>query len=203
MKIPKKWQEITLGQYQELVTIESESPIDLAVQRISILADIDSQEVRNLELELFYELLEDMKFLNTQVDVEWKKTFEFKGKKYGFIPDLNYITTGEWLDADAWKNESNLNLHNYAAMLWRPIVAEWEDGYKIEPHSPEGFAQRAQTFKELPLTYIQGGLVFFLTFNSSYISSIISSPHLNPEMIETPKKKTRQKATKKSRKENS
>jgi hypothetical protein len=203
MNLKNKWQDITLGMYQELISIQSESAVDLSVQRLAILCDTDSQIIRDMQLGDFYDLLEEIRFLNSPIDVEWKKTFEFKGQKYGFIPDLNFITTGEWMDADAWKEDSNSNLHYYAAMLWRPITGEWSDGYTIEDHTSSRFTSRAELFKELPITYIQGGLVFFLTFNTSYISSIISSPQLNSEVQTTPKKKKVQKATKKSKKESS
>lgn len=197
------WQDITLGQYQELLAIESDNAVDLAVQKISIITDTDSQEVRNIPLQDFYDVIEQIKFLNEPIDVEFRKTFEFKGRKFGFIPDMNFITTGEWMDADSWKNDSNANLHNYAAMLWRPITFEWSGGYKIEEHTFEGFSQRAEMFKELPITYLQGGLVFFLTFSTSYLASIISSSQQNPQAKKTQKKKKVQKATKKSSKENS
>ena len=202
--LPKMWQDVTLRQYQELVSIETESAVELAIERLSILSDTDSQTIRNLPLGDFYDYLEQISFLSSPIDVEFRKTFEWKGEKYGFIPDMNYITTGEWLDADAWKNDSNSNLHNYAAMLWRPIVAEWSDGYKIKEHTFEGFSNRAEKFKDLPITYIQGGLIFFLTFSTSYISTLISSPQLNPEVqTKTSKKKATRKVSKKVKKEGS
>lgn len=34
--LPKTWQDVTLRQYQELVSIETESAVELAIERLKI-----------------------------------------------------------------------------------------------------------------------------------------------------------------------
>jgi hypothetical protein len=86
------------------------------------------------------------------------------------IPQLDFITTGEWMDAETWKDDSVNNIHLYAALLYRPIIKEDGDLYEIEPHKSSGFVERANLFKEkLPITMIHGTVLFFSTIATDYI----------------------------------
>lgn len=203
MHIPKDWSEITIGRFQELMEIDSEDQIATIAQRVAVLTDTDPDYIRNLPLKQFYDISNDLEFVKEKIPTEWKPKFEFKGQKYGFIPDLTFVSTGEWLDAEAFKQDVTGNLHNYAALLWRPIVSEEGDDYTIKEHTTVGFSARAKLFKELPITYIQGGLVFFLTFSAQCLETMMESLAKEVQKQQTQKKKPRQKAMKKPRKESS
>lgn len=200
MRIPNNWSDITIGQFQELALIKSDDAIAQIADRIAVLCETDPEEIRNLPLRQFYDISNKLEFVKEKIPTDWKMTFEWQGRKYGFIPDLTFVSTGEWLDAEAFKSDVNENLHNYAALLWRPIVSEDGDNYEIAPHTTAGFSNRAKIFKQLPITYIQGGLVFFLTFSATCIDHIQASLVKEHQMDQIPKKKKVQKVTKKSKK---
>jgi hypothetical protein len=203
MRIPKSWSEISIGQFQELAQIQSEDQIATIAERVAVLTDTDPDYVRNLPLKQFYDISNDLDFVKEKIPTDWKPTFEWNGQKYGFIPDLTFVSTGEWLDAEAFKQDVTGNLHNYAALLWRPIVSEEGEEYQIKEHTTAGFSTRAKLFKELPITYIQGGLVFFLTFSAQCLETMKVSLAKEMQKTQTQKKKPRQKAMKKPRKESS
>jgi hypothetical protein len=200
MRIPNDWSEITIGQFQELAEIESDEGISQIADRIAVLCSTDPEEIRNLPLREFYEVSNKLEFVKGKIPTDWKTTFEWQGRKYGFIPDLTFVSTGEWLDAEAFKSDPNANLHNYAALLWRPVVSEDGENYEIAPHTTAGFTNRAKLFKQLPITYIQGGLVFFLTFSATCIDLIQEYLVSQAQTTQTQKPKKVQKATKKSKK---
>lgn len=199
MRIPKDWSEITLGQFQELASLKEEDEINNIASKIAILTDTDTDTIRNLPLKDFYEVSGNFNFIKENIPTDWQPRFEFEGKRYGFIPDLTFISTGEWLDAEAFKQDVTENLHNYAALLWRPIVSEEGDEYQIKEHTTTGFTGRANLFKKLPITFIQGGLVFFLIFSATCLETIQESYQKEPQKDQIQKKKKVQKATKKRR----
>ena len=88
------------------------------------------------------------------------KEFEFKGKKYKFI-DLENLSFGEFIDIDEYlsrdpsKKISELNL--LMAFLYR----EQDETGKITPYNANEVRQRAELFRQLPVKYLNGSMVFF------------------------------------------
>jgi len=205
----KSWKDVTIEMYQELSNIESGNDISVIINKISILVDTDQEEIRNLPVPEFRKLTEDISWVANDPTKEVKIKFEIDGKKYGMIPDLNFITTGEWADIEAWKDESNENLHLIAALLYRPITKEDGDEYEIEPHKTQGFMKRADLFKQrLTIDQMWGSLLFFSASGLKFIE--ITADYLEEEAkVATrkakraaaykKKKMTTQKATKKSK----
>lgn len=184
------WSMVTIGDYQEIVNVDAETEISKAVQLVSILSDKDSEEIRKSPLGEFYKWMEDIKFVSTPPDADFNRTFELDGVRYGMIPDLNYISTGEWLDCENWKEKAIDNLHNYAALLFRPTTRYVDDtNYDIEEHKTNGFARRAQLFQEnVSINKVYGAQVFFSLFGLEFLQTLGDS--LMQEEQKMKKKKT-------------
>jgi hypothetical protein len=164
-KIKTKWSEVTIGQYQELTSIQTDNEVSLFIERLSILTDRDPAEIRALGLREFQNFQKQLAFLSQEVGSEVVLKFELDGVKYGMIPDLNFITAGEWIDAENWKSEPIDNLHLYAALIFRPIVKEVGDDYYIEEHKSHGFVKRSELFREkLSIEIVNGAVLFFSSF---------------------------------------
>lgn len=86
--------------------------------------------------------------------------FEFKNQKYRFI-DLENLTFGEFIDIDQYlsqdpsKKTSELNL--LMALLYR----ELDEHGKLTPYDASTLKQRAELFRQLPVKYLNGAMVFF------------------------------------------
>jgi hypothetical protein len=203
IKIPTTWDEVTIGQWQEISNIETDLPETKDIETIAILADIDPEEIRQLNIKTYQSLKEKLRILSdSPISTEMKLKIELNGRKYGFIPNLDFITAGEWADINQWSNDSVDNLHLISAVLYRPIIKEDDDNYEIAPHLPNGFMQRAELFKkELPITAVYQSIFFFISFGIEYMR--ILTEYLTEEELEkkkkTSKKTTTQKATKRKR----
>lgn len=174
IQLPKSWNEITIKTWQELNLIQSESELTTLIERISILADCDPEDVRKLDIKEFNKLTEELRWLGSDLPKEINLKIEIEGKKYGMIPDLNFISTGEFVDIENWKDKSVENIHLIAAVLWRPIIKEEEGGtYFISKHKPEGFMNRADLFyNNLKITDIWGAVLFFSSFGLQFLEII-------------------------------
>ena len=84
--------------------------------------------------------------------------FEFEGKEYKFL-DMNNISFGHFVDIDTFlsKDESyrKSNMNELMGMLYMEKDEERYDGKKA--------SQRKELFRDLPVKYLQGSLVFFLS----------------------------------------
>lgn len=162
IQLPKSWSEVKVKTWRELNEIQSDSEMSVLIQRLSILADVDQEQIRRLSIPEFNKLVTQASFMSEELKPEPVLRFEIAGKRYGMIPDLNFITTGEFVDAEQFKKDPITNIHYLAALIYRPIVWEEGDDWKIAPHTSTGFQRRADLFlNELPITTIYGAVLFF------------------------------------------
>lgn len=204
--IKKTWQEVTIEMYQELNNIQSDNEATIFIERVAVLADCDPEDIRQMSVPNFRKLQEDLKFLQTEVPADVEPKFEMNGVKYGMIPQLNFITAGEWIDAETWKEQPIDNMHLYAALLYRPVTKENADGtYEIEPHKPQGFLERAELFKkEMSIAKIHGTVLFFSTLGITLMPILAEYSTIElTEMQKILKMKQTQTATKKQKPQSS
>lgn len=205
MRQVNSWSDITVGQYQEMNMIQSESQITKFIEMMSIALDCDPQEIRDLPISEYKTLQEKMQFISKEPDLDIRKTFEINNRKYGLIPDMNLITGGEFLDAEQFKLDPMANLHYTLALIYRPVISEDEEGYKIAAHKSEGFELRAELFKnELSIEIVLGAVLFFsLLVMESSIDLLGSLEKELTKQVETMKTTTTQVPTKKRKQKRS
>ncbi len=163
--IPDKWEDITVKTYQKYVKLQ-ESKIDekkKIIKSVALLCNTTQDIVKKMN---YNDLVDIMTILKNLVDAEpdqqnFRKTFDFNGDKYGFIPNLSKLTTGEYIDLETYSKEPIKNLHNIMSILYRKITFERNIRYAIEPYDPDQFKE--ELFKECPMDIALGSLGFFLT----------------------------------------
>jgi hypothetical protein len=194
MTIAKDWKEVTIEMYQELTTIQRDNDISTIIERIAVLADTDPESVRQLPIPQFRELTKQIEWVMDKPQPDMNYRFELDGKRYGIIPDLNFISTGEWADIENWKDKSIENLHFICALIYRPITKESDDEWEIESHKPQGFMKRAELFrKKLTIDHVFGAVLFFSASGIQFIEII--TDYLEDESKVVTKKKTSKKTT--------
>lgn len=201
MRIPESWDEISISRWRELKSIQSDNEATKLINQISILTDVDVEEIRQMPIKSFRDISDKViSFLSKPISNEVKTRFELNGKRYGIIPDMNFISTGEFVDMENFAKDSTSNIHLICATIWRPIVSETEDEWTIAPHTSTGFQKRADLFlNELPITMVWGGLVFFSSFVTEFLK--ITLDYLEEEeksSNQVKKTKKTQRHTKKS-----
>jgi hypothetical protein len=84
------------------------------------------------------------------------KSFKLGGIEYGFIPDLDEITLGEYIDLDTYMGDWD-NIHTAMNVLYRPIKQKLGDKYIIEDYNVETKDQLLQ----MPMDAVFGSIIFF------------------------------------------
>ena len=96
--------------------------------------------------------------------------FNYEGVEYGLIPNLDNITTGEFIDLDSLLKQDE-NLHKVAAILYRPITDKVKDLYKIEPYKDYDLDYYSEVMKKVDFRIIAGAITFFFSFREVFIES--------------------------------
>ena len=159
LTIPTKLSEIPLKHYQKfLLTAEnSTDEVFLAEKMIQIFCGIELKEVVKIPFKEVEALSIHFASLFQQ-KTEFKNRFTIAGVEFGFIPNLEEMSWGEYIDLEA--NISDLKTFNKAmAVMYRPIVEKHGDKYKIEPYVSS--INYAEVMEFAPLDIVLAAKVFF------------------------------------------
>lgn len=176
MKKIQSWDDVTIGQYQEIMSIQTTNKISKFIESLSILFDCDPQVIRDMNMPEYNKLVADTQFLSTQPESTIENIIEIDGKRYGLIPDMTLMEAGVFIDAEQFKEESIDNLHYLTALVYRPITKENGDDYEIDKHKAEGFEKRANLFKEkVSVEAVMGAVLFFSLVEMRLLESLTTS----------------------------
>ena len=112
------------------------------------------------------------------------QTFKIGGVEYGFIPDLENITTAEYLDLDAYQNDTS-HINRVMAILYRPIVRKYKGTYVIEDY--EGSDKYKDIMLEVDAKVYLSAISFFFHLLGLLLEG--SSIYLKEKMQRMEKKK--------------
>ena len=157
INVPSSLNEITLGQYQKFLKIAENNPDGnfLDAKMIEIFCGIplsDSYKLKMSSVTAILDILNDM-LSQTPKHVE---RFKMNGIEYGFIPDLDEMSLGEYIDLD--NNASKWEqMHVAMNVLYRPIKTSKVGKYNIEEYD----VKFPEVMKDMPLDAAIGSLFFF------------------------------------------
>ena len=178
--IPTSLNEITLEQYQRFVSIMENNPESNFVQQkmIEIFCNIPLKLVDLIPLKEVNEIIETLDRMFS-VDYKLKPIFKLGNTNFGFIPNLDDITLGEFSDLDNYFGKWD-KMHNAMAVLYRPITDKSVDKYLIQDYN--GSITYCDVMKQMPLDVVLGAMVFFYNLSNELLISSLNYLEMNPQV---------------------
>jgi hypothetical protein len=168
----KSWDEVSLENWLKLIELETGSRTNEAVETITMLSNIPKQLVKELSIQDVAVILNKVAGLQAEKDSSLKRIIEVEGKEYGFHPDLDSLTLGEYADIETIIKEGIENsLPEVMAILYRPIVEKKNNKYTIEAYDGD-ITIRAEEMKKMSAGQVQSALVFFWHFVNELLSPL-------------------------------
>lgn len=170
INVPDSLNEITLAQYQrfeKLNTEENQGSTFLLQKMVEIFCNLDLKDVAEIKYKSVQEI---SVHLNTVFDTKHSliPTFNLRGVEYGFIPVLDDMTLGEYVDLDEnlgdWQS-----MHKAMSVLYRPITFKKGHKYTIEKYKGMN-----DIMKDAPLDVVFSAMVFFWNLNNELITTILN-----------------------------
>ena len=156
--VPENLNEISLVQYQHfLKQSEGLENNDLKTKMISTFCQVDEDIVKAInrdDVEDIANVLDGM----FKSDYPLMPKFKIDGKEFGFIPSLEDMSFGEYVDLDNYIGDWQ-NMHKAMAVLFRPVVEKHKAKYTIEEY--ESSDKYSEVMKLMPLSCAMGAVVFF------------------------------------------
>jgi len=168
--VPTSLSEITLDQYQRFARLEGDEEF-LTHKMLEIFCNVPLAQLPNVK---FASVANVMRHINTMFSEKpsLKAEFTLGEHTFGFIPNLEDITFGEYVDLDNYMSDVQ-ELHKTMAVLYRPVTERVGRRYAIEPYESAG--KYADLMKDAPMDAVMGASLFFYRLGNDLINAILTS----------------------------
>ena len=162
-KLINSWSDVTLETWLQLIDFETGTKTEEATETIAALSDIPKKLIKELSLSDVAVIMSKVGELQQEQDTKLKRIIEINGVEYGFHPDLDSISLGEYADIEQFiKNGIDKQLPELMSVLYRPIKLKKNDIYIIDSYDGD-IRLRAEEMKLMSAEQVQSALVFFYT----------------------------------------
>lgn len=157
ISVPNDLSEIKLSQYQKFLKIQEDNKDEnfLASKMIEIFCGIDIKEAYKMKAKDVHRIttiLSDMFEQKPQLI----NRFTMNGIEYGFIPNLDEMSLGEYVDLDTYLSKWE-EIEKAMAVLYRPIQGKYKQKYSIQEYKAQG----QEAYKDMPMSVVFGAIFFF------------------------------------------
>lgn len=174
LSVPDALSDITLGQYQKYLKILDQNKDDenaaefINLKTIEIFCNVDFKDVLKIPLGEAEKVLTIInKAFEEKPDII--RHFKLLSVDMGFIPNLERISLGEYIDV-----ENNIvdwqTMHKAMAVLYRPVNFRSKEKYTVAPYEPSD--EVSELMKEMPLDVAMSSMVFFYDLGMELLKAI-------------------------------
>jgi len=176
LNVPTHLNEITLRQYKKFIEIgqNNNDPNFIQGKMIEIFCGVSHKFATLMKYKDVEEITGDInKLLLAQPKLV--TTFKLNGIQYGFIPNLDDMTLGEYVDIDSFTGDYG-NIEVAMNVLYRPIIKKLKNKYIIEDYNPKN----KDILLDMPMDAVVSSLFFFLNLGIE-LSQITLNSLSNPK----------------------
>ena len=166
LRLPARFQDMTLGMLQVLETTDD------MLACLSAVTGQPQEQLRQLPKNLLQEGYDHIQRLRKRESARHVERFALDGTQFGFIPNWDEFTAGEYIDAEQYCADFWPNAHKLMAILFREVDRAWDDKYTIKAYTAKEDAER---MKDMPADQVAGALLFFWTTKNELLSTLRSS----------------------------
>lgn len=177
--------------YKQLKQLHSLDEREQMVAVITALTGYEATEIMKWNISSVINVYNELNKVLSDIQPEFYPIIEWKGKQYGFS-SMSKMSLGEYVDLDNLSKDTDTNINQILAMLYRPItknkvagtymvkstikamkheVENVFDYYEIEDYDPTIRKQHADEFDDFPVEIALGAMSFFLGIKVTSLNS--------------------------------
>lgn len=171
MNIPKRYEDLTVQQFQELEALKSNTDLDTldkAVKRLSILSGKDVDYIESLTATEIFNTLSDAVFLMSPIhEMPIPNHIVFSGVRFRYIKEIHEYNICQEKD---WKEIVKMNGNDYIKCLPELMAIchqEHENGKWV--YNSDNHLRNVELFKKSKLSESLGAVFFYSKSLTSYI----------------------------------
>jgi hypothetical protein len=165
--VPSRMEEITLEQYQRFLNECSDEKLKedaIALKMLEIFCGVPPAKAYSYRMSDVFKICDQInKCLNEKPPLisRWK----YEDLELGFIPQLDDMTFGEYVDVDTYIVDWD-QMHKAMAVLYRPVKQQFKGSYEVEEYKGDTYHE---LMKSMPLSLVMGCMLFFWNLEKDLI----------------------------------
>jgi hypothetical protein len=170
--IPTSLSEIPLKSYQEFMKVVEKSNDEefIGQKTIEIFCGLKMKDVVKVKWSDVKELTVHLNEI-FKAKPKFQATFKIQDTEFGFIPNLEDMSFGEYIDLES--NISNVEtFHKAMAVMYRPITKKHKERYEIFEYT--GTDEFSELMKYAPLNVVMGATVFFSSLGNDLVQHTLT-----------------------------
>lgn len=169
INIPENLNEITIKQFFDFKKCCDTNQDDqyLRLAMVSIFCDVSVEDIKKISSKDFIDISNQLTNVLKETPTHIER-FIINGVEFGFIPNLENITAGEYIELDTLFKDEETYLEQMAVM-YRPIVSKHKNLYRIEPF--ESTEKHKDIMIAAPISAYLGSKVFFCNLLNELLES--------------------------------
>ena len=171
INIPTSLKDITLQQYKKFIKIQEgiENTTFLQLKIIEIFCKVDLKIAKAMRYNDVEQITSDILNLFSKTP-QLVTTFKMNNIEYGFIPQLDDMTLGEYIDLDTYTGDYE-KIEVAMNVLYRPVITKLKNKYLIEDYNPDTKEQMLN----MPMDAVISSMFFFLNLGIELSNIILNS----------------------------
>tara|TARA_R110000796_G_scaffold21344_2_gene62886 strand:+ start:1815 stop:2465 length:651 start_codon:yes stop_codon:yes gene_type:complete len=165
LNVPTTLDEITLEQYQLYLAAQEGKDDEHYLQRksIEIFCSVSEKDVKKI-------VAKDVRKISEKIaemfegEHELLRSFRMNGIDYGFVPNLDEISFGEYVDLDTYVSDWK-NMHLSMNVLYRPITHRSAGRYEINSYETD----KPEHALQMPMSAVLGSLFFLFNLGKDLL----------------------------------
>ena len=164
--LPESARELTIEQYQKFLKVQGDDTFTM-LKALEIFANIPLKVAYAMKAD---DIMDIGNRIFTMIGAKHPLTrrVTFRGREYGFVPNLEEMSFGEYIDLDTYLADMDM-LHKTIGVLYRPITKEKGDLYEVEPYNG------TDGYSDFPLDVALGATLFFYRLSNKLLKSTPTS----------------------------
>jgi hypothetical protein len=170
--IPTSLSEIPLKSYQEFMRVVDKSNDEefIGQKTIEIFCGLQMKDVVKVKWSDVKELTVHLNEI-FKAKPKFQATFKIQDTEFGFIPNLEDMSFGEYIDLES--NISNVEtFHKAMAVMYRPITKKHKERYEVFEYT--GTDEFSELMKYAPLNVVMGATVFFSSLGNDLVQHTLT-----------------------------
>lgn len=176
--VPDSLSDIKLRQYQKFVkeTKDNEDTDFIQNKIIETFCNVRASDVKKIKYT-------DIKKISNRINKLFEekpalvRNFNLYGVNYYFIPNLDEISLGEYIDIDTYISEWD-NIHIAMNVLYRPLKQKLKEKYLIEDYNENNNT----VLQDMPLDAVMSSIFFFYHLGNDLLKVIVNYLQNNQEI---------------------
>jgi hypothetical protein len=183
--IPASLNDVRLQQYQKYMDIlKQNEDVEggeqfITAKLVSTMCDVDYSTLQKMELTQ-YEIVVNQLSEVLKEQPKFQKFIELDGIKFGFIPKIDEISFGEYIDLEQYIKDPK-DYHKAMGVLYRPVITTVKETYLIEEYRAD--EMYAEAMRQVSLNDTLAALLFFWNLGRELVNCM--SRYLQKAKIQT------------------